>query len=290
MSAHPKAAACKPRPTNPARVDPHAAAEMAILVNSSDGFQDCWSPFFSLLKAFWPDRTFPVYLNTETVPYSHTGLDIISLTHPPTSGGRRLPWSDRLLQSLEAIPQRYVLYMQEDYFLDAPVNSDIVSDSLMTLAEAELGCVHLTPFGSRRSKKVAERAYLVDVPRLSHYRVSTQAAIWDKHVLARYVRPNETVWETEILGTVRAWSQPAGIRAVDPARMGGAPVISYTGTGIIRGQWHPAMVPLFARHDIVMDFNRRGFHRFPSRWETRYRILMALLARPHRPLAALLGF
>ena len=65
--------------------------------------------------------------------------------------------------------------------------------------------------------------------------------------------------------------------------------MSYTGTGIIRGNWHPEMVPLFAKHEIPMDFERRGRYSFPSRWTTRSRILMALLKRPQRPLMALLG-
>jgi hypothetical protein len=269
-------------------------ADLAILVNSSDGFSDCWPPFFTLLETFWPDRPFQVYLNTESATYTHPRVDVTCLTHPPAPSGIRMPWSDRLLSSLEAIPQQHVLYMQEDYFLDAPVRTDIANDCLRTVIEAGVGCVHLTPvhlkpFGSWRGRSIAELPYLVDVPRLAQYRVSTQAAIWDKRVLASYVRPDETVWETEILGTVRAWSQPAAIRTIDPDCLPGGPVISYTGTGIIRGKWHPAMVSLFARHGLEIDFNRRGFHSFPSRWQTRSRMLMGLLARPHRPLAALLG-
>ncbi|MBM4022241.1 MAG: hypothetical protein FJ284_08370 [Planctomycetes bacterium] len=268
---------------------PVEPADLAILVNSSDGFSDCWLPFFTLLETFWPDCIFPVYLNTESATYSHPRLEVTCLTHPSQPGGRRLPWSNRLLCALEAIPQRHVLYMQEDYFLDAPVRTEIVNECLRAVLDLGLGCVHLTPFGARRGRTVAERPYLVDVPRVSHYRVSTQAAIWDKRVLRWYLHPGETVWETEILGTVRAWSRPASIRTIDPTRLPGGPVISYTGTGIIRGKWHPAMVSLFAQHGLEIDFDRRGFHSFPSRWQTRSRILMGLLARPHRPLAALLG-
>jgi len=266
-----------------------SSPELAILVNTSDGFQDCWEPFFTLLERYWPDRRFSVYLNTETVGFQHPRIAVTNLTHPPGPDGRRPPWSDRLIASLAAIPERNVLYMQEDYFLDAPVRSDIIDDCLQVVDESAAGCVHLTSFGSRLGRSVAERSYLVDVPRFSHYRVSTQAAIWDKRLLASYLRSGETVWETEILGTVRAWNRMAGIRAIDPRRLADGPVVSYTGTGIIRGRWHPAMVPLFTGHGITVDFSVRGFHDFPSRWHTRSRILWGLLSRPHRPLAALLG-
>lgn len=281
---------------NPAATDasrgpvmPSGRPDMAILVNSSDGFRDCWQPFFELLQTHWPECRFPLYLNIEEGSYRHPSLPIRCLNHPADAAGRKVPWSDRLLASLRAIPERHVLYMQEDYFLDAPVRDDLVEESLRLLATEGLGCVHLTHFGSRRGKRVAELPHLVDVPRFSHYRVSTQAAIWDKNVLASYVRPDETVWETEILGTMRSWSNFAPIRSVEPRRLDGRPIVSYTGTGIIRGKWHPAMQPLFQRHGIDVDFTKRGFYTFPSRWHTRSRILLSLIRRPRRTLEALLG-
>jgi hypothetical protein len=263
---------------------------MAILVNSSDGFRDCWFPFFHLLQTHWPACRFPLYLNIESASYEHPSLPVLCLNHPADASGRKVPWSDRLLASLRVIPERYVMYMQEDYFLDAPVRNDIVEESLRLLAREGLGCVHLTHFGSRRGRRGAELPHLVDVPRFSHYRVSTQAAIWDKDVLMSYVRPDETVWETEILGTMRAWNAFAPIRSVDARRLDGGPIVSYTGTGIIRGKWHPAMQPLFQRHGIDVDFTKRGFYTFPSRWHTRSRILLSLIQRPRRTLEALLGF
>ena len=263
--------------------------EMAILVNSSDGFRDCWYPFFHLLETHWPHCRFPLYLNVEEATYEHPSLKVHCLNHPRLPSGENVPWSDRLIESLQAIPERYVMYMQEDYFLDAPVRDDLVEDCLRIVAEEAVGCVHLTGFGSQGGAKTAERPYLVDVPRISRYRTSTQAAIWDKDVLLSYVRRQETVWETEILGTIRAWSRYAAIRTIDRQRLEGRPVMSYTGTGIIRGKWHPEMVPLFARHGIPMDFQRRGFYSFPSRWTTRSRIIMALVRRPERLLTAIMG-
>ena len=262
---------------------------MAILVNSSDGFQDCWEPFFRLLETYWPGCRFPIYLNVESASYVHATLPVRCLNHPAAAAGERMPWSDRLLRSLAAIPERCVLVMQEDYFLDAPVRTDLVEECLRLVAGGEVGCVHLTHFGARRGRRRAELPYLVDVPRISLYRVSTQAAIWDKEVLASYVRPDETVWETELLGTMRSWCAHAPIRSADARMLAEGPVMSYTGTGIIRGRWHPAMPSLFERHGIVVDYTRRGFHEFPSRWLTRSRMLASLLRRPSRTLSALMG-
>lgn len=262
---------------------------MAILVNSSDGFRDCWDPFFHLLATHWPRCRFPLYLNVEEATYEHPALMVRCLNHPRTPSGANVPWSDRLIEALEAIPEPYVMYMQEDYFLNAGVRDDLVEDCLRVVADEGVGCVHLTGFGARGGTRMAERPYIVDVPRISHYRTSTQAAIWDKDVLLSYVRREETVWETEILGTLRAWSRFAAIRTVDRDRLEGPPIVSYTGTGIIRGKWHPEMVPLFARHGIRMEFGRRGLYTFPSRWTTRSRIIASLVRRPGKLLAAIVG-
>lgn len=271
-------------------VAPGSDASLAVLVNSSRGYRDCWFPFFRLLESYWPECRFPLYLNVEEGSYEHPSLDVRCLTHPPRVSGGRMPWSDQLLASLDMIPARYVLYMQEDYFLDALVDHERLEECLAVVAAAGLGCVHLTPYGSHGSARPAELPYLVDVPRISHYRFSTQAAIWDKSVLASYIRPGESAWETEILGTLRSWSRPEPVRSVIEVPAGeGGPIMSYTGTGIIRGKWHPALPPLFANHGLDVDFSRRGFYDFPSRWGTRSRMLRSLASRPHRPLAALLG-
>ncbi|MBM4023680.1 MAG: hypothetical protein FJ284_15835 [Planctomycetes bacterium] len=277
------------RPCRPSSPHRDRLPEMAILVNSSDGFQDCWAPFFRLLATHWPSCRFPVYLNVEEATYEHPSLEVRCLNHPRLPSGAMVPWSDRLIESLQAIPEPYVMSMQEDYFLDAPVRAELVEDCLRGVADDGVGCVRLTGFGARGGTKMAERPYLVDVPRISHSRTSTQAAIWDKEVLLSYVRRQETVWETEILGTRRAWSRYAAIRTVDRDRLEGRPIVSYTGTGIIRGKWHPELVPLFARPGIPMDFERRGFHALPSRWTTRSRMIASVVRRPGRFLAAILG-
>ena len=269
---------------------PPAGSEvpLAVFVNSSRGYRDCWFPFFRLLEIHWPECRFPLYLNAEEGLYEHASLDVRCLTHHVGPSGSRLPWSDQLLAALEMIPERYVLYMQEDYFLDAPVDHARLEECLAATAGAGLGCVHLTPYGSHGGQTKAELPYLVDVPLISHYRFSTQAAIWNKQVLASYVRPGESGWETEVLGTLRSWSRPEPVRSVAGTVPDG-PIMSYTGTGIIRGKWHPVMEPLFQRHGIDMDFSHRGFYDFPSRWGTRSKMLRSLIQRPDRPLAALLG-
>jgi hypothetical protein len=65
--------------------------EMAILVNSSDGFRDCWYPFFQLLETHWPGCRFPLYLNVEEATYEHPSLEVRCLNHPRLPSGINVP-------------------------------------------------------------------------------------------------------------------------------------------------------------------------------------------------------
>ena len=63
-----------------------------------------------------------------------------------------------------------------------------------------------------------------------------------------------------------------------------SPVIYYLHTGIVKGKWHAGIPEVFARHGIVMDFQRRGFYQ-PKPWLLRKVDVARKLAK--RPLYAL---
>ena len=48
--------------------------KFSVFVNSTDSFEDCWFPFFSLFKTFWPEFGGKIYLNTEAKQFCYPGL------------------------------------------------------------------------------------------------------------------------------------------------------------------------------------------------------------------------
>src|ERR1041384_5983428 len=90
-------------------VDTIPKIEPAVLVMSCDAFEDVWHPFFVLFGRYWPDCPFPVYFCTETKPCKQPGIT-------PLLPGK-LPWSARLRYAIDAIPQEYILFLQDDFFL-----------------------------------------------------------------------------------------------------------------------------------------------------------------------------
>ena len=94
----------------------------SIIVNSSDGFEDCWIPFFTLFKKYWPDNESPVFLNSEFKNYEHPGLNIKSTKVHEGVTDRKLTWSECLIKALQQVETPLVIYLQEDYFIESKVN------------------------------------------------------------------------------------------------------------------------------------------------------------------------
>ena len=120
-------------------------ANYSILINTCDKFDDCWVPYFKLHAQYWPDCRGKLFLNTETKDFSYPGLEIVSLKVNGNDLARRLTWSECLLRALDKIDDDIVLYMQEDYFIKAPVANEMVEKYVQLMSDDKsIDCIHLT--------------------------------------------------------------------------------------------------------------------------------------------------
>jgi hypothetical protein len=132
----------------------------SILVNSSDGFDDCWVPFFSLLQRYWPECDGQIYLNTEKKVCDYEGLPVTSTKVQEDYSGR-LSWSECLLRALDQINTPLVLYFQEDYFIHQQVRDDLIHRAIKYMMEhAEVGHIALTRHGSLGPYEEHEESWL----------------------------------------------------------------------------------------------------------------------------------
>ena len=98
-----------------------------ILVNSSDGYNDCWDPFFTLFNKYWPDCNAPIMLNTEYKSYNFFGLDV-KASQVNLGFNRRLTWSECLIEAIKKIDTPLILYFQEDYFIEKDVMVETINE------------------------------------------------------------------------------------------------------------------------------------------------------------------
>ena len=230
----------------------------AILVNSTDSFEDCWTPFFKLFKTFWPDYSGTIYLNTEEKHFVYEGLNIVSIQ----SGLTGSSWSKCLDFAIHQIKEDSFIYMQEDYFLRSNVDHKQVLDLHMAFTYNKLDCLHLTDQctkGPFIKDSVGEGLWAIK--KGARYRASTQAAFWKKESLIKIIRPWESGWEFEEFGTDRSCKLLSKVFCVsqDLCKKDEIEVLPYIFTGIIKGKWKPEVVPLFKYYGIHIDFTKRGF-------------------------------
>jgi hypothetical protein len=260
--------------------DRAALSDVTILVNSSDGFEDCWPPFFRLLDAQWPDCGYPVLLNTEEKNWSFPKANMRA-SRVGSGESRRLSWSECLIRAIDQIETPLLLYFQEDYFLDRPVRADIVENAVkLMLQQPDIGHIALTKQGSFGPFEPHPVAGFSKIRQDARYRISTQAGLWRPDVLRSYLDPKENGWMFEIFGTWRAHKRKDLFLVADFSSENGGPAIDYVHTGIIKGKWHPLMPDLFAEHDIDVDFTKRGFYSPPPALVRKWEVIKKLAQDP----------
>ena len=233
----------------------------SIIVNSTDSFEDCWFPFFLLFKKFWHNYNGNIYLNTETKDFYFPGLNILPIKNNIETPDKKITWSQCLIKAIEKIETDIILYLQEDYFINNYVNYNQISEFVNLMSRENISCIHLTPYGPGGPylPTLYNKLYLVS--QKAPYRICTQAALWKKEVLKKYLRHHENAWQFEIYGTKRSYRKKDTFYCINSNIFNnGELIISYYPTGIIHGRWNKeAVFKLFNENKIHIDFEERGF-------------------------------
>lgn len=103
--------------------------DVSVLIMSSDGYSDCWYPFYKLYKKYW-NPSYKTYLCSETKDCEY--FETIK-----TQGS----WTSRVRQALEQIDSKYVIFLLEDFFFHNIVNQDRIEFALK-MFDKDTACVN----------------------------------------------------------------------------------------------------------------------------------------------------
>lgn len=234
--------------------------QFSILVNTTDTFEDCWVPFFKLFQRFWPDYKGKVFLNTEYKHFEYDGLDIICVRNSEGIN-KKLTWSECLIKALNKIDSDNILYMQEDYFLNNYVKTELLSELYDKFLKLSCDCLHLTDQSTAGPFRQTSDNMIWEIEKNAPYRISCQAAFWKKEVLLSYLRKHESAWQFEHYGTKRSRWKNDNFCVInsDLFSCGKKEIVPYIFTGIIKGKWNRKTADIFERYSIRIDYERRGF-------------------------------
>lgn len=234
----------------------------SVFVNSTDSFEDCWYPFFYLFNKFCPDYKGKIYLNTETKAFSFPDLNIISIKNNIENPNKLVTWSQCLMRAIDIIETDIILYLQEDYFIKYYVDFKQILEFVNLMEKENVSCIHLTSYGPHGPYLSTPYKKLSLVDQKAPYRISTQASLWKKEVLKKYLRPHENAWQFEIFGTKRSHKKKDYFYCINNQTLNdGREIIPYQPTGIINGKWNKkAIFELFRDNQIKVNFEKRGFY------------------------------
>lgn len=227
-----------------------------VVINSCDRYADIWGAFFTLLDRYWPDRPWPMVLNTETVPSPRADVPALH-TVPGT------PWTRRLQGVLARLGTPYVLLILDDFFLTAPVDTAEAVACLRRMEE-DRGIACFSFYPTTGNTEASAWPGYEQRPQTGLYRFNAQVGLWRREQLMGFLDADEDAWEWEEHGNARSFAVSDRFYS---RRADAGPVFPYDFMehGLIGGKWFPATETLFADEGIPMDFSRRGFYD-PGEW------------------------
>jgi hypothetical protein len=170
-----------------------------------------------------------------------------------------------MMTALASISQPYILYFQEDYFLNGNVRNEQLAGDFAYAFENDAAsfCFYARSGLEPNFKPLNDRFGVV--PRDSDGRTRLQVTLWKKEVLQAALRPGESAWNME----ARASERTRDLLALSYLQRRDAP-IPYLMSAIVRGLWTPQAIRLCQQAGITIQPRFRSAHSEVA-WRRRFR-------------------
>jgi hypothetical protein len=160
--------------------------------------------------------------------------------------------------ALSAMPQPFVLYMQEDYWIDRVVHTSLIDSYVEHFRHDRLDYLRLAPVPPGTIQcTFDDRIQLLASE--ARYRTSLQAALWRKTVLLEILLDDESPWNFELVGNDRSRRYGTRFGCVAGKSIHGTARgnLSYVCTAINKGRWSTDAVRYAAREGLDVEFGTR---------------------------------
>jgi len=163
--------------------------ELAILVISCDKYEDAWVPFFSLLKVFWHDCPYRIYLGVNKLDFSYPGVTVLK-------SGEDVSWADNVRKFLDQIEEEYVLTFLEDFYLSDYVDTAKIEEAFKLAVNENADVISMILPKKGLSYKDKPGIYYINPE--SEYCINTSIAIRKKEMFRILLKPGYSAWDFEI--------------------------------------------------------------------------------------------
>lgn len=232
-----------------------------VVVATSNKYCHLIAPFAHYFDKFW-DNQIPVTVVRYDVRPPKTRFYNIAVGNQAD-----FTWSAGIAAYLDLqtqpawhfAPDLFV-FMLEDYFLSAPANAELIRQLWRYMADhPEIAKIDLSGDVQKRGHSdygEVGNAKLVKADDDSLYQTSTQAAIWRREYMRRYLRKNEDTWQFERAGSKRVIKDrqskgdktPGLVLGVGPAPL--AYINAVGGEGKAPGQYDLRKIPAWMQAEL----------------------------------------
>ncbi len=182
---------------------PGKLENVTIVVSSCDRYGDLWDPFFKLLFKYWHslktyNKDIPIILISNERDFAAEGVQVYKT-------GKDASWSSNMMKVLKSVKTKYVLYLQEDYLIAAPVDERRLQYLLEKMAQEHVVAIEFQKnsyFEKQPPFPGVEGA--VGKDNIPPFKASLQAGLWEKSVFESLIKEGESAWDFEKEGTKRS--------------------------------------------------------------------------------------
>lgn len=216
-------------------------------MHGCDRYIGLYPGFEHFFRKYWPEGL-PIqyFVITEEVDYESDLFTTIK------SG--KGEWADRLEKAINQIQADYLIYFQEDFWLTTKVEKSFLEDLIeieKTLGESiSLVKLHTGYESDGKVTSIGGHDLLRVNKRASEYLLSHQVSLWSKQFLLSCLRPGESAWENELLGTERLRRQEGSIYFIDVPESYYLPVSA-------KGKFNENVTHFFGELDIDSPYRTR---------------------------------
>ncbi len=223
---------------------------IVVVVSSCDFFKDCWEPFIYSIKKFWTDCPYPIYIvsNNESID-TPAGISFIKV-------GDDKKFASNLRAAINQIDADYIIYLQEDYWLNKRVNNDDIARHLEYCIMHQIDYLRLTsPFLNGTYVSDCYKKYTLE----QRYAICLQAAIWKRGTLIALLREGDSGWDFEYKIQQYAIQSHIVVDALGIKKEYADSGINYVrGTAVRKGLWTIEGYQFLKENGFSSLLSRRG--------------------------------
>ena len=227
-------------------------SKVAIMITSCDAYQECWKPIIYSLDKYWPDCEFPRYIVTN---YKEEKLPN---THFIKVGDDRHSWCNLTRMGMEAIPEEYVIYFQDDYWLNKRVNNEAIKKHIEYFEENKLDFLKIYDDMPRDKDRIGNSDYCWNKPNI-RYSINTAIAIWRKSTISKLMIEDWSGWdyERQIIPYINKNHIELRSQTLHSSVVASKGINTILGNAIVRGVWTHSAVDFLRENGMEEIIGKR---------------------------------